>query len=97
MYCKVFVSMEIEQTPSKYKRNQNLEKLEVHVSALLTALMGIVNLSSAVQPALRNRLAIIETIIPLAIRHGSRITSALAGFGLLLLASSLWRRKRVAW
>ena len=89
--------MEVEKSLSKNKRTLHLEKLGVQISALLTALMGIVNLSSAVQPALSSRLAVIETIIPLEVRHGSRITSALAGFGLLLLATSLWRRKQVAW
>ncbi len=89
--------MEIEQFTSKTKRNFHLEKWGVRISAILTFLMGIINLISAVQPALLNRLAIIEIIIPLEIRHGSRVTSALAGFALLLLASSLWRRKRVAW
>ncbi len=65
--------------------------------ALLTLLMGLINLFSAVQPALANRLALLERILPLEIRHGSRITSALAGFALILLASNLWRRKRTAW
>ncbi len=69
----------------------------VRLSALLTLLMGLINLTSAVQPALRDRLALIRTIFPLEITHGSRLTSALAGFALILLASSLWRRKRTAW
>jgi len=29
--------------------------------------------------------------------HGTRLAAALAGFALLLRASSLWRRKRTAW
>jgi phosphatidylglycerol lysyltransferase len=64
---------------------------------MLTVLTGIINLTSAVQPALQSRLAMIEAVIPLEVRHGSRMTSALAGFALLLLAGSLWRRKRTAW
>ena len=59
--------------------------------------MGVINLISAVQPALQNRLALIENMLPLEVRHGSRMTSALAGFALLLLARGLWRRKRAAW
>jgi len=82
---------------SPIKGNIHLESWGVRISALLTAFTGIINLTSAVQPALMDRLAIIETIFPLAVRHGSRMTSALAGFALLLLASSLWRRKHVAW
>lgn len=69
----------------------------VRLSSLLTLLMGAVNLISAVQPALQNRLALITAILPLEVAHGSRLASALAGFALLLLAASLWRRKRTAW
>jgi len=74
-----------------------LEVWGVRIAALLTAVMGTINLTSAVTPALANRLAIIETFLPLEVRHGSRVTSALAGFALLTLASSLWRRKRTGW
>jgi len=59
--------------------------------------MGIINLSSAIQPALVTRLAILEQFIPLTVRHGSRLASALAGFALILLGTGLWRRKRTGW
>lgn len=81
----------------KVKKHFHLETWAVRFSALLTVLMGIINLTSAIQPALMDRLAVIQTIFPLEVLHGGRITSALAGFALLLLASSLWRRKRTAW
>jgi len=80
--------------PNKY---HHLEIWGIRLSALLALVTGLINLSSAIRPALESRLAIIESFIPLAVRHGSRITSALAGFALILLASNLWRRKRVAW
>jgi phosphatidylglycerol lysyltransferase len=73
------------------------EVIGVRFSALMTFLMGMINLFSALQPTPQSRLAIIEPIFPLEVRHGSRITSALAGFALILLAVSLWRRKRTAW
>jgi phosphatidylglycerol lysyltransferase len=79
------------------KIHPRLETWGVRLTALLTAVMGVVNLTSAVTPVLQNRLAIIRTILPLAVLHGSRVTSALAGFALLMLASSLWRRKRTGW
>ena len=82
---------------SKDKFINHLDKWGVRVAALLTLLMGAINLVSAVQPALRNRWLALETFIPLEVSQGSRITSALAGFALLLLASNLWRRKHVAW
>lgn len=69
----------------------------VRLTSLLTLLMGFINLISAVQPALAQRLVLLEEFVPLEVRHGSRITSALAGFALILMAVALWRRKRFAW
>ncbi|MEN6409779.1 MAG: phosphatidylglycerol lysyltransferase domain-containing protein [Anaerolineaceae bacterium] len=89
----------MKNEPAPLKRNgySSYEKAGVQISAFFAFVMGLVNLISVVQPALMNRLAIIEPVIPLEVRHGSRVTAALAGFGLLLLANSLGRRKRVAW
>lgn len=69
----------------------------VRGAALLTGLMGIVNLLSAVTPGLPGRMAVLERFLPLEVRRASHLTAALAGFALLLLAGNLWRRKRVAW
>ena len=66
-------------------------------SAVLTAVMGIVNLLSSVIPALRDRVELLRTVLPLAVRHGAHLAAALAGFALLVMAMGLWRRKRVAW
>lgn len=82
---------------ASFIKNSSLEKWGVRSSAISTFLMGMVNLVSAVQPALMDRLATLREIVPLEVRYGSRLTSALASFALLLLASNLWRRKRVAW
>ena len=65
--------------------------------ALLTAAMGIVNVLAAVRPSMEHRLRLLEQYSPLQVTRGGHLTSALAGFALLLLASGLWRRKRVAW
>ena len=74
-----------------------LELWSVRAVALLTALMGLLNMLSAVIPAMGNRLALLRQISPLEVRAGSRLTAALAAFALFLLASNLWRRKRAAW
>jgi phosphatidylglycerol lysyltransferase len=73
------------------------ETWSVRVIAVLTALMGCINMLSAVQPALIERLRLLESISPLAVRHGGHLTAALAGFALLILGRGLWRRKRTAW
>jgi phosphatidylglycerol lysyltransferase len=69
----------------------------VRIAALLTALMGIINVTSGVTPSQRSRLQLIEEWFPRLLRHGGHLTSALAGFALLLLAVNLARRKRAAW
>jgi len=69
----------------------------VHLIALLTAAMGVVNVLSAVTPSLRSRLQLLEQYSPFSITTGGHLTSALAGFALLLLSVSLWRRKQLGW
>ena len=73
------------------------ESWTVRLIALLTALMGVINVLSTVTPSLMNRLQLLEKYSPLLVSRGGHLTAALAGFALLLLASGLWRRKRAAW
>jgi phosphatidylglycerol lysyltransferase len=73
------------------------ETLGVRTVAVLTAAMGVVNVLSAVRPSMQHRLRLLEQFSPLQVTRGGHLTSALAGFALLMLASGLWRRKRVAW
>jgi phosphatidylglycerol lysyltransferase len=69
----------------------------VHLVALLTALMGAINFLSAITPAMQYRLRLLEQYSPLAVTRGGHLTSALAGFALLLLSVSIWRRKQMGW
>jgi len=80
----------------KFKSAFSEENL-VHLVALLTAAMGVVNMLSAVTPSLRHRLRLLEQYLPFSISTGGHLTSALAGFALLLLSVSLWRRKQLGW
>lgn len=73
------------------------EEGSLHAVAVLTGLMGVVNVLSGLTPSLGDRLATLRQYVPLAVRHGSHLASVLLGFGLVLLAGGLWRRKRVAW
>jgi phosphatidylglycerol lysyltransferase len=72
-------------------------QLEIRVIALLTAVVGIVNLLSAVTPWLSERVELIRDLFPFPLRAGAHLFSVLAGFFLLTLANSLLRRKRAAW
>lgn len=69
----------------------------VRLAAILVALMGLVNLLSAVTPSLADRLRLLGKVSPLEVRHGGHLTAALAGFALFLLAVNLARRKYIAW
>jgi phosphatidylglycerol lysyltransferase len=69
----------------------------VRFAAILVALMGAINVISAVTPSLSDRIKVLETFSPLEVRHGGHLTASLAGLALLALSRSLARRKRVAW
>jgi phosphatidylglycerol lysyltransferase len=73
------------------------DRLGLWVAALLTGLMGMVNLLSAVTPSLPERAHWLREIIPFAIRRDGYLFAAISGFLLLALAANLLRRKRVAW
>ncbi len=53
------------------------ESWNVRIVAIMTAAMGVINVLSAVTPALAERLLILEQYSPLAVRHGGRLTAAL--------------------
>lgn len=69
----------------------------VRLVSLLTAAMGVINVLSAVTPSVRYRLRLLEQYSPFSVSTGGHLTSALAGFALLLLSVSLWRRKQAGW
>jgi phosphatidylglycerol lysyltransferase len=75
-------------------------KIGIWTATLLTAIVGVVDLLSAVTPSLHERVTFIEDIFPFAstdIRHYGHLFAALSGFFLLTLATNLLRRKRIAW
>ena len=88
----------IQRTRTFGGRERSLAEIwGVRLVALLTAMMGVVNLLSTVTPSLMSRLKIIESYLPLMVSRGGHLTAALAGFALMSLSFGLWRRKRNAW
>jgi phosphatidylglycerol lysyltransferase len=69
----------------------------VRFTAILVAIMGVVNILSAVTPSLAERMRLLEEYSPFEVTHGGHLTAALAGIALIGLARSLDRRKHVAW
>jgi phosphatidylglycerol lysyltransferase len=72
-------------------------RISLWTAALLTGLVGVVNLLSAVTPNLYGRTEILKEFFPFEIRAGGHLFAALSGFVMLTLAANLLRRKRVAW
>jgi len=79
-------------------------QISVWTTSLLTGLVGVVNLLSAVTPNIRERdrwfdsvFPFNNAIFPYEFRAGGHLFAAITGFFLLLLATNLVRRKRVAW
>ena len=84
-------------TTSSIPARQRKQRIGLWAAALLTALVGFVNVLSAVTPALPERVIWIETFLPFELRASGRLFSAVTGFMVLSLAGNLLRRKRVAW
>jgi phosphatidylglycerol lysyltransferase len=78
-------------------KQSNPSSLSLWITAALVASMGVINLISAVTPSLPSRVAWLRDLYPVEIRHSAHLFTALSGFSLLILASGLLRRKRVAW
>jgi phosphatidylglycerol lysyltransferase len=72
-------------------------QIGVWTAAFLTSLVGVVNLLSAVTASEWARVKWIKGIFPFEVREGGHLFAALTGFFLLMLASNLLRRKRIAW
>ncbi len=67
------------------------------LAAALAVLAGVLNLVSALLPAERDRLRLLDDLVPMAVSRGATVGVAAAGVGLLLLAGGLRRRHRTAW
>lgn len=76
---------------------QKRTQFGLRIMVFLIASMGITNLFSAVTPSLPDRMKWLIDFLPVEIQHSGHLFAALSGFFLLTLATSLLRRKRLAW
>jgi phosphatidylglycerol lysyltransferase len=72
-------------------------RIGLWITVTLTAVVGLVNLISAVMPHLPKRVAQLEAIFSFEVQVSGRLFSAVTGFILLTLATNLLRRKCWAW
>ncbi|MDX1664719.1 MAG: flippase-like domain-containing protein [Candidatus Promineifilaceae bacterium] len=73
------------------------EVWSVRFVALLAALLGLINVVTALLPGLALELQPVTRYAPLQVGRGRVMGATLSGFALLLLARALWRRKWTAW
>ena len=64
--------------------------------ALLTALVGLMNVLSALSPALPERVHVLRDLVPMHVIRVSQTATVVAGFFLILLADGLRKRRRRA-
>jgi phosphatidylglycerol lysyltransferase len=82
---------------SGYMETRKRNQLGLWITVFLIASMGVVNLFSAVTPSSPGRVDWLRELFPIEIRRSGHVFAALSGFLLLTLATSLLRRKRLAW
>jgi glycosyltransferase 2 family protein len=70
---------------------------DYRLAAEFTALIGLLNLLSALVPNLPEPVKVIEQYAPLGVNQTGRLIAGLAGVALLILAGGLWRRMRIAY
>jgi phosphatidylglycerol lysyltransferase len=73
------------------------QRWSVRTVSVLVGLMGLLDALAALRPTYHSRLVLLSDLVPFHAREGARLAAILAGFALLVLASNLWRRKRLAW
>jgi lysyl-tRNA synthetase class 2 len=66
-------------------------------ASLLAGLIGLIDIGSALTPAVRSRVESLTTVVPGALTHAAAALTVVTGVLLLLLAHALRRRKRRAW
>jgi len=71
-------------------------RLAPRIAALWAAAAGIVNIISALYPAVHWRLALLRDLLPVHLIRASQTATVLIGFALILLAAGLQRRRRRA-
>ena len=67
------------------------------MASLAALAAGILNLVSALLPAERQRLDLLDRLVPGTLSEAATVVTAAAGVGLVLLAGGLRRRRRTAW
>ncbi|MEM6527154.1 MAG: phosphatidylglycerol lysyltransferase domain-containing protein [Chloroflexota bacterium] len=75
----------------------SLQSLNVPLISIATALVGFLTMLSAGNPLLSTRLPLVDDVVGVLAQQDAAAAAAVLGFALVILAISLWRRKRTGW
>ncbi len=84
-------------TGAPLRSDARMISLGLGLAVVLTAMVALVNLWSAITPSPPAAESWFLSLWPIQVRVGAHLFSALSGFFLLTLATNLGRRKRIAW
>lgn len=79
-----------------YLSHSGAYSLTRRLGAILTALAGVMNIVSALYPAIPARMEILADVLPLTIIRGAQSATVLLGFALILVADGLRKRRQRA-
>ncbi len=77
--------------------NKEVRRASAHVPAVITGITGLVTILAAISHPFPRRFDEIQQYSVVGPHEFSRTFAVVAGFFLIFLSWSLWRRKRVAW
>lgn len=67
------------------------------LGAIFTASVGVINILSALYPAIHSRIELLRDVLPMHLIRGTQTATVLVGFFLILLADGLRKRRRLAY
>jgi len=80
-----------------YSIKKHNSRWTVEIISVLTAFVGIINVFSAIRPALADRLSLIVPYLPNVILNGARLATVIFGFSLIVISIGLRNHKKAAW
>ncbi len=98
----LFASKELAAQRGRIARARELASIYIapvvpQIAGALTFLSGALLLFSGATPAVEERLAFLDRVLPLAVLEASHLVGSIVGLGLLVLARALFRRVHAAY
>src|SRR5689334_24361626 len=91
------VAVREHERTGRTRRIQLSARTEARLVGLLVALVGFLNLVSALTPGLRHRMHVLHEVLTPAMTGAAQGATAILGIGLILLGRGLAHRRRLAY